>query len=334
MRNRLLHHAVARMSFLKTAEKLLVAEVVDTERFFSSLSLNDLAGIVGRKVTTSLWDAPRILRRAELDLSYIDRNGIGTLMIWSPLYPPQLREIYDPPFLLFVRGTLPSWDKPVVSIVGTRKPSEAGLRGAYGLAKEFAAHGVPVVSGLARGIDAAAHRGCVDGGGMTVAVFGAGIDTICPGSHVRLAERVLTSGGAFVGELPPGTPPSRFTFPQRNRIITGLARGTVIVEAPARSGALISADYAMDQGRDVFVHRAGLDPERSPGAAALVEDGAYTVDGAGDVLAEWGIGRPASNELGEANDSPAGRPDPRTAADEAQAGSRAAALVRKELGLS
>lgn len=335
MTNRVLQHGIGRMSFLRTEEKLLVAEVVDSERFFCSLSLADLAGIVGRKVSTSLWDPQRLLASADHDIRYLDRQGIGTLGYWSPAYPPQLREIYDPPFLLFLRGVAPDWNKASCAVVGTRGASESGLRAAYLLGKDLAEADVPVVSGLARGIDGAAHRGCVDAAGSTLAVFGCGIDQVYPSSHRRLAERILDSGGCFLSEFPPGTPPTRYTFPQRNRIITGLARGLVIVEAPARSGALISADYAMDQGRDVYVHAVGAGSGDGPGGvsegtASLVEDGAVVIERAGDILREWGILRepietPAQTAIRSAKRGPVASGD---------IGAALARQLREELNLS
>jgi DNA processing protein len=216
-------------------------------------------------------------------------------------YPPQLREVYDPPAVLFFRGTLPDPEKPLAAVVGTRRPSPAGAAQAYDIGRELGAAGLSVVSGLALGIDALAHRGNLDGGAATFAVLGSGADEIFPSGNRALAKRILETGGSLLSEYPPGTVPRPWRFPARNRIISGLARGVVIVEAPARSGALITARFALEQGRDLWVASAGAASPRGAGTAKLAEEGAGIIESAAGVLAEWNLkGRTAEEAAGPA----------------------------------
>jgi DNA processing protein len=231
-------------------------------------------------------------------------QGIGWVSCVSEEYPPMLREIYDPPPVLFFRGRLPDPERPLVAVVGTRRPSAAAAAQAYDICRELGRRGLAVVSGLALGIDAMAHRGNLEGGGATVAVLGSGADEIYPSSNRPLAGRILESGGAILSEYPPGTGPRKWNFPARNRIISALARGTLIVEAPERSGALITARFALEQGRDLWVSSsgaAGMTAEgrgepaagfaiaRRAGTIKLAEDGAGIIGSAADILGEWNL---------------------------------------------
>ncbi len=285
----LVRFAIARMRFLRTRERRTLAETVRSESLFSSLSLTDLAYIIGRLPELRNWDPKALLADAVADAEYCARQSVRVSCYENGDYPPQLRTITDAPYLLFYRGELPSQDHPMVGIVGTREPSRSGYEAAYELGRDFGAAGVAVVSGLARGIDAAAHDGCIAGGAATYAVGGAGIDKVYPVSNRRLAGLILDHGGALISEYPPGTPPMRYHFPERNRIISGLVRSVVVVEAPGDSGALITADFALDQGREVLVHEVGLKTKQGEGIRRLVDDGAATVNCAADVLADWGM---------------------------------------------
>jgi DNA processing protein len=160
---------------------------------------------------------------------------------------------------------------------------------AFEMGRDFARAGVPVVSGLALGIDAFSHRGNLEGGGATVAVLGSGLDMVYPASNRGLARRILEQGGALLSEYPPGTRPAKWNFPARNRIIACLARAVVIVEAPEKSGALITADFALQMGRDLFVASAGTASVKGGGTRSLAEDGAKVVSGAGSILRDWGL---------------------------------------------
>ena len=188
----------------------------------------------------------------EKELCELPRLGARLLKWTDEDYPSNLREIADPPPYLFVRGPAGLHQPGCLAIVGARAASEAGLRMAHRLAMELAAKGFTVVSGLARGVDGAAHQGALDGGGRTIAVMGCGIDVIYPPEHRKLAEAIIEGGGAIVSELPLGIQPMAENFPTRNRILSGLCLGVVIVEAAEKSGSLITARMALEQNRQVF----------------------------------------------------------------------------------
>ena len=237
-------------------------------------------------------------------MNRIDRMkilGIYRVEKDSRCYPPLLREIYDPPICLYCRGRLPDPEKGAVAIVGTRRPSAAASRQALALGREFARLGITVISGLALGIDALAHRGALEGGGCTVAVLGSSVDEVYPASNRDLARRILKAGGSLLSEYELGTLPRKHYYPQRNRIISGLARATVIVEAPASSGALYTAGFAMEQGRDLFVASAGVDSPVGQGTKALAREGCPVIKSAKDVLIEWGIWSEKLIQLDEQN---------------------------------
>jgi DNA processing protein len=202
----------------------------------------------------------------------------------EPGYPVLLREIADPPERLYLNGTLP--DQPMIAVVGSRRATPYGERVAHRLARDLSLAGVAVVSGLARGIDAAAHRGALEGGTPTVAVMATGLDRIYPPEHAELA-RSIAATGAVITEAEPGTPPLPGRFPIRNRIISGLSRGVVVVEAAARSGALVTARMALEQGRDVFGIPGSIENPLTEGVHRLVKDGAVLVRSVDDVLDEY-----------------------------------------------
>lgn len=219
----------------------------------------------------------------------------GDILVRSEeAYPDSLAKIYDPPSALHSLGTF-DWQRPAVAIVGTRHPSPYGLRAARELAFGLARAGLCVVSGMALGIDAAAHRGALEAGGTTVAVLGSGVDQPYPRSNVNLYRSILRQGG-IVSERPVGAVPDRGSFPRRNRIISGLSRGVVVVEAAARSGALITARCAAEQGREVFAVPGEIFRASSAGCHALLKDGAKLVEGVEDILEElnaWSESAPA-----------------------------------------
>jgi DNA processing protein len=208
----------------------------------------------------------------------------ATAVTWAdPTYPERLREIPDPPVWLAVRGDLPV-DAPCVAVVGARRASEYGRRMAEALGRGLAQAGVTVVSGLAAGIDGAAHRGALEAGGQTIAVLGTGIDRVYPSWHAELAARVVGQG-ALVSEFPCATPPLAYNFPRRNRVISGLSLATVVVEAAEESGSLITAEYAADQGRLVLAVPGPADAPSHRGPHRLIREGATLVTGVEDVLA-------------------------------------------------
>jgi DNA processing protein len=209
---------------------------------------------------------------------------VTVLSLESPDYPALLKMIHDPPRRLFVQGTLPT--VPMLAVIGSRRATPYGLRVARRLAGELAAAGMAIVSGLARGIDGAAHQGALEAGGQTVAVMATGLDLIYPPEHVELAAQICKSG-ALVTEAEPGTMPLPSRFPVRNRIISGLSVGVVVVEAAERSGALITARMALEQGREVLCVPGSIENPLSVGTHSLIKDGAKLVHTVEDVLAEF-----------------------------------------------
>ncbi len=216
-------------------------------------------------------------------LDAAERVGARVLVYPDEDYPPLLREIASPPLALFVKGTLLPTDTRAVAIVGTRQASNYGVQVARTFADELVQAGVTVVSGLARGIDRAAHEASLEAGGRTIAVLGTGIDVVYPAGHRVLAQRIAEHG-ALVTEFVPGTPPHAGNFPVRNRIISGLSLGVVVVEAPERSGALITANFALEQNRAVYAVPGPIFSSGTGGILRLLRDGATPVGSAHDVL--------------------------------------------------
>ncbi len=203
------------------------------------------------------------------------------LSYWDPDYPALLRQIHDPPALLYLRGRLP--EKDCFAMVGSRNATSGGLQLTRELARDLAEHDICVVSGLARGVDSAAHRGALDAAGSTIAVLGCGIDRIYPPENSRLFHQILEQN-AIISEYPPGTPPHAGHFPGRNRIISGLSRGVLIVEAAEKSGSLITGDFALEQGRELFASPGAVKSPTSSGANRLLKDGAQLVTEVNDIL--------------------------------------------------
>src|SRR5713226_9351724 len=214
----------------------------------------------------------------------VPRSRMTTLQVGDEGYPACLRQIHDPPARLFVQGRLPA--EEMIAIVGSRRATPYGLRVAYRLAADLSQCGVVVVSGLARGVDAAAHRGALSGPTPTVAVMATGLDRIYPPEHADLAAQIARTG-ALVTEAPDGTPPLPARFPVRNRIICGLSKGGVVVEAAARSGALITANMAGREGREVFAVPGSIENPLTEGTHALIDDGAKLVRDVDDILEEF-----------------------------------------------
>ena len=224
---------------------------------------------------------------AEKQIALCCENNIKILVADDPAYPRVLQEIHDPPAVLFVRGELTSADALAMAIVGSRHATPYGKTQAQKLAGALARAGMTIVSGLARGIDAAAHRGALEAGGRTVAVLGSGVLNIYPSEHVELADEICEHG-AVISENAPHFAPMSGSFPQRNRIVSGLSMGVVVVEAAERSGALISARHAMEQGREVFAVPGRIDSRMSRGCHRLLRDGAALIESVDDVLETLG----------------------------------------------
>jgi DNA processing protein len=262
------------------------------ERFGSAQAVltatpDQLRGVpgVGPKLTAKILAGSQT--DAEEEIALCQARGIQILTEVDEQYPRMLREIPDPPGVLFVKGSLEPRDGLAVAIVGTRHATQYGLQQAERLAGSLARAGLTIVSGLARGVDAAAHRGALAAGGRTLAVLASGVLNVYPPEHAQLAEEVAACG-ALLSEAPARAAPLGGAFPQRNRIISGLALGALIVEAGDRSGALITARHAMEQGREVFAVPGRVDGRTARGCHRLIRDGAKLVETADDVLEELG----------------------------------------------
>jgi DNA processing protein len=244
------------------------------------------AGLDRRSIDSFLETRHKISLDDEMEK--IERTRARVLTWHDEAYPPQLRHIHNPPPVLYVRGALRPEDEWAVAMVGTRRATVYGKEATRTLAGNLARNGITIVSGLARGIDAEAHRAALEAGGRTIAVFGSGLDIIYPPEHKKLAQGVAESG-ALVTEYALGTPPEGSNFPPRNRIISGLSLGVIIVEAGVRSGALITADFAAEQGRDVFAVPGNIFHRGSQGTNRLIQQGAKLVLSVEDVLEELNL---------------------------------------------
>ena len=245
------------------------------------------------------------LNKADKILADCQRLGLRILTIQDAEYPGRLQNIYDPPCLLYVKGRLPAIDETAaVAVVGTRDCTPYGVACAEKLGYGLASGGAVVVSGLAKGIDAAASRGALRAGGVTVGVVGNGLDVHYPYESRYLYEDIAAAG-ALLSEYPPGTEPAGSHFPARNRIISGLSLATLVVEAPERSGALITAETALEQGRDVFAVPGPIDAPASVGCNRLIRDGAGLVSDAWDILREYAGRFPEKLKQEEAREQPA-----------------------------
>ena len=255
----------------------------------TDILLEQCADGVRRRRGTPAWTSPDWLReRAHGLLAKAHGAGILPLLQSDTLYPRQLLEIVDPPPVLWVMGNAAALSIPAVAIVGSRAGSTYALSVADRLSADLAAGGVCVVSGLARGVDSAAHRGALSAGGVTVGVLGCGVDIAYPPENVALIAEVMAAG-AIVSELPLGAEPRPGFFPRRNRIISGLVRAVVIVEAGEKSGSLITARCALEQGRDVLAVPGNVLTGRNKGGHALLRDGARLVESSADIFDELGL---------------------------------------------
>ncbi|MGP1439445.1 MAG: DNA-processing protein DprA [Treponema sp.] len=277
--------ALSYCDFLKTNEKLILLNSFSSLKEFASASIVDISMILNRRLNTK-FDVASVESVVEKALDVLKFYNIKMLMIEDEDFPLQLQEIPDPPFSIFLRGTLPECDFNMLSIVGTRYPTGEGIKMALKLGTECASLSLPVVSGLARGIDAFSQRGCVDAGGVTIGVLACGVERIYPKTNSRLASKIISGHGCMLSEYPPFTEPLKFRFPQRNRIISGLSKSILVLEAPKKSGALITADFALEQGRDVFVCKDILYSRKNEGALGLYEDGAVAISSIKEIISK------------------------------------------------
>lgn len=251
--------------------------------------------VTNARIARAMQTVPPTLD-AQVDrlMDWLAEDGHHLVTLDDPHYPPALLQTADPPLMLHVQGRLDALAHPrPLAIVGSRNPTPQGEGHAHAFARSLAQADVCIVSGLALGIDGAAHTGALDGGGLTIAVVGTGLDTVYPSRHAPLACRIAAQG-ALVSEYPLGTPPLAAHFPQRNRIIAGLSLGTLVVEAAVRSGSLITARLAAEQGREVFAIPGSIHAPQSRGCHALIRQGAKLVESAQDILEDLRLPAPSA----------------------------------------
>lgn len=265
----------------------LLAHFGSLERAWTA-GARHLEGVLGERAAESVLRTRGTLD-IEREMERIARLGIDVLTLDDPGYPRLLGLIPAPPPVIYVKGRLLPSDDAAVGIVGTRRSTSYGRDVAGALAADLASAGICIVSGLARGIDGVAHEAALRAGGRTIAVLGSGLDVIYPPEHRNLAARI-EKNGALVSDYAPGRKPDASNFPARNRIISGLSLGVVVVEAPRKSGALITVDFAADQGREVFVVPGSVLSDNSAGCNRLLRDGARAVRSADDVLEDLKLG--------------------------------------------
>jgi DNA processing protein len=274
-----------------TARKLLTAFGLPEAVFAQSPAA--LAAVVGPKLAAALLAPPEAWSAlCDTTRCWLAESRHHLVTLGDPAYPPELLQTEDPPLLLHVLGELNTLQHPRrVAMVGSRNPTHQGAENAHHFAQALAEAGVCVVSGLALGVDGAAHQGALDGGGPTLAVVGTGLDRVYPKRHLTLAHRIAEHG-ALISEYVLGTPPLSPNFPKRNRIISGLSQGTLVVEATLQSGSLITARLAAEQGREVFAIPGSIHAPQSKGCHALIRQGAKLVESAQDILEDLHLASP------------------------------------------
>lgn len=256
--------ALASMHFLTCQEKQILEDRFSSVEELAALNIDDVSLLIERVIPKATWLGKKYIEYARKSYSRLKACNIGFVKHSDEDYPVLLNEIYNKPYILFYRGCLDSLKKTSIALVGTRHPTRKGMEAAFNLARDLSDNDITVVSGLALGIDSFSHKGALVGkSGKTVAVLASGVDSIYPAGNARLAGEILRKGGAFVSEYPPGEEALRWHFPMRNRIISGLSNGTVVVEAPGKSGALITADYAIEQNRELMFHEIAKEFDES-----------------------------------------------------------------------
>jgi len=260
-----------------------ITNVFDDPAEIWQVSDGEIKARLGEKIAPNVLEVRKKFS-PEKEIEKLNNLDIGYFTIYDKEYPQLLREIPDCPAILFIRGNIEVLRLPSLAVVGSRKYSNYGAKVARKLAGDCAANGLSVISGLALGIDAIAHRAALDNRGSTVGIVGSGLDRIYPVSNYQLGEEIISSGGAVISEFPLGMPPMKQNFPMRNRIIAGLSIGTLIVEAAESSGSLITAGLALEYNREVFAVPGNIDSLTSVGTNKLIKDGAIPTTEAGDIL--------------------------------------------------
>lgn len=277
----------------QTLKKILTS--YDSLEFLWSDSQDNIVQKVGEKLASYILEA-RLNYDPDQEIEKLARFGVGYITMFDKNYPKLLKEIYDCPAILYIKGNIKVLETFSLGVVGSRKYTTYGKKFAYKLSKECAESGITIISGLALGVDAFAHQAALDADGKTVGVLGCGLDSIYPVSNFHLGQAIIEKGGAIVSEFPLGVPPMKQNFPARNRIIAGLSSGVLVVEAAERSGALITAYQALEYSREVFALPGNIDSENSVGTNKLIQEGAKLVSDVDDILRELNIEKKKSHQ--------------------------------------
>lgn len=258
-------------------KQILLNKYKTPERIYD-LSKEELLNIkgLGEETVKNVLDE-NIRNNIEIHLKYMRKNNIKIITINDEEYPKKLKEIYDPPIILYVRGNMDILNNTSIAIIGCREASEYGISAAKYFAYNLAKKGINIVSGLAKGIDSFAHIGAICAKGKTIAVVGNGLDSIYPKENIQIAEKILETGGTIISEYPLGTKPEKKNFPARNRIISGISNAIIVVEAKEKSGTLITVDFALEQGRDIYVVPGNINSINSVGTNELLKQGAKLI---------------------------------------------------------
>lgn len=281
-----------------TAFRRLIKKFGSAEAVLGA-GLSELKNVEGvREEAARMIAGKRFISDPEKEIKKAGEYNARIITYNDPGYPPLLKKIHSPPMVLYVRGADIPKSRTFIAVVGSRNPTHYGLSAAERIGIGLAQRGVGVVSGMAKGIDSAAHKGCMEGKGFTIAVIGTGIDRVYPSSNKKLSDQI-SERGAVISEFPINSPPEPRNFPIRNRVISGLSRGVVVVEATKKSGSLITASMALEQGRDVFAVPGSIDSFKSTGTHLLIKQGAKLVENADDILEEFRFGdRPVQESIG------------------------------------
>ena len=269
--------------------KMLLETFKTPENVFDA-SFEDLKVIKGIRETTLKAlkeEKAEFLDKAGREIEELQKKGVSLITPVSETYPALLKEIYDPPAVLYVKGKISSEDNFSIAVVGTRSPDGYGKKMTFHFSGQIAKAGYTIVSGMARGVDTIAHKSALKAGGRTIAVLGCGIDVVYPPENLDLTDEI-SSFGAVISEFPPGTKPMASNFPRRNRIISGISRGVLVVQARKKSGTIHTVNSALEQGRDVFAVPGPVDREISKGTNGLIKEGAKLVESASDIIEEIG----------------------------------------------
>ncbi len=266
---------------------ILIQEFGSVENLFNSsfnqvIRLNGVGEILAKNISNK-----EIKKDLIRHIKYMHKNDISIVFIEDENYPRVLREIYNPPLCLYIRGNKNILNEISIAIIGCREASEYGKKVAEEFSFNLSKNGINIVSGLARGIDSFAHLGALRAKGKTIAVLGNGLDTIYPKENIKLGEEILNCGGTIISEFPLGIPPQKRNFPARNRIISGISKGVLVVEAKERSGTMITVDYALEQGRDVFAVPGNIDLINSIGTNKIIKEGAKLVTTWEEIVEEY-----------------------------------------------